>query len=251
MEWTAIQFSTNALYQPVAINGHGFTGRGTIVRYNGTNFITAQANSDNNAGVIAMVSRVENVNLFYVTQAGFVDGITVSPTEGGAFIPGTLYYLSQTAGQLTSTKPSVPGQIALPCYRAFTATSGFFFGNDGYPIPSGVVPGLTFVDNDISMVPNTAYLVDALIPISMTLPLVSEANDIIKIYTTYTSFETLIVDQRDDQYILAADDRSIVGTTGGLELYPSPAGRRGSLELVCIEADLGWRAIGSGNWYVI
>lgn len=122
MAWTALHTNTNALYQPVNQVGHNFQV-GHVVRYNGTAFVLAQADSLNNSIISLMVSNRVNADQFYITQAGKVDGITTQ-----VLTPGAFYYLDPAnAGELTPVEPSSP-DIIVPCFRAVTSNSGFFLG---------------------------------------------------------------------------------------------------------------------------
>ena len=251
MQYTAMQLQTNALYQSVNVAAHGFTQTGYIVRLNGATFVGARANSEANAAVVGMISSIPNVDQFYITQEGFVSGITVSPAEGGAFTPGAVYYLSQTTGLLTATKPITPGQVELPCYIPYTATSGFFFASVGNLINAPAEFSYFDVINDLTMVSNTGYNVNATaFSISLDLPGVSVLGDQIEIMTANTSVDDVLVVCNGSQYITLADAQSTAGQ--GLILSPTNGIKRGSCFLRCCEANLGWRFVyGTGNWAVV
>lgn len=137
MAFSAFQFNANALYQLINKVGHGFTNVGYVVRLSGGDFVGGNNTTQTNAAAFAMISSIPGTDQFYITQNGFVSGITTAPAEGGAFIADTLYYLSATNGLLTAIPPAGPADITVPCYVAYTATSGFFFGNAGYLATGG------------------------------------------------------------------------------------------------------------------
>lgn len=126
MAHSALQFNTNALYQAVTQLTHNFSV-GDVLRFDGTEFVLASSFAEATASIVGMVSGIENVDQFYFTEVGLISGITTTPTEGGAYVPGTQYYLSETDGELTSIAPA----IEVPCFIAYTATSGFFIAGIG------------------------------------------------------------------------------------------------------------------------
>lgn len=130
MAYSAYAFSTNILVQ-VITQAHTFV-IGDIVRYNGTTYVKAQADSETNAAVVGMVFYVPDANHFYLTQEGYVKNIAV------AKVSGSLYYLDPAnAGELTVTKPTTPGEQVVPLFIADSTTSGYFFANAGYPAGTG------------------------------------------------------------------------------------------------------------------
>lgn len=253
MAFTAVQFNANALYQGVNKVAHGFTDVGVVVRFDGTDFVEANNTTEPNAEVVGIISNIPNVDQFYVTQVGFVSGLTVGPSEGGGFVPGTLYYLSNVNGELTSIKPTTVGFVELPCYIAYTANTGFFFASVGTLIESGSLFNWNvIVDTDTPMAVNNGYLVTATVPVTLDLPPASAVGDIIKIATTATSTDSILIAQAAGQYVLIAEESSTIGVAGGTELETTNGIRRGSCELLCIEANLGWRLFnGTGTWDLI
>lgn len=122
MAFSALRFTANALYQPVIQNAHGFTDVGTIVKFDGVNFVEAQADSLNNGSGVYMISSIPDGNTFYITQNGFVANITRQ-----VYVAGTPYFLSSaSAGELTSTQPT-GNNVVVPCFFAYSADSGFFY----------------------------------------------------------------------------------------------------------------------------
>lgn len=252
MAYEAYRVNANALYQPVNQNAHGFDN-GDVVTYDGADWVLAQSDSVANCGLIHIVRKI-NADSFYVTQAGFVSNLVRTPINPAtAFIPGTTYYLSETtAGRLSATPPTGTNQILLPCFKAYTATSGFFFGNDGTAIESGILFNWNSVNSDQALAVNNGYLITAAAPLSFDLPASSVIGDIIKLATTITSTDSVLIVQDTDQYIVIAEESSTPGPTGGMELETTNGIRRGSCELLCIEANKGWRLFcGTGTWDLI
>lgn len=253
MAFEAYQVNANALYQPVNQAAHGFDN-GDVVRWNGAAWVLAQSDAAANCGLIHIVSLKINANSFYVTQAGYISGLVRTPINpAGSFVAGTTYYLSETTqGRLTATPPTGINQVLLPCFKAYDATSGFFFGNDGTEIESGNVFNWNIVNADQALAVNNGYLITAAAPLSFDLPAVSVVGDVIKLATSITSTDSILIAQDNNQYIVIAEESSTVGPTGGMELETTNGIRRGSCELLCIEANLGWRLFsGTGTWDLI
>ncbi len=99
---------------------HGFAVQ-DIVRFNGTIYVKAQADSAANAEVVGIVSAVTNANVFVLTVIGQVTGLS-------GLTSGTTYFLSpSSAGALTATEPSTVGQVSKPLLVAYSTTAGYFF----------------------------------------------------------------------------------------------------------------------------
>lgn len=120
-----VNASTSVLSQIVSQAGHGFAV-GDVIRCVGlNNFTKAQANSAANAEVIGIVCSVVSANIFRYQFAGEV-------TTGGAVVPGTVYFLDPvTAGAITATAPTTPGQILKPILIATFVTSGIWLNYIG------------------------------------------------------------------------------------------------------------------------
>lgn len=162
MAQSAKILATNALYQYVS-QANGFL-RGDVVRFDGANYLGSRADSSTTATVIGMVSAIKTAGTeFYITQAGYVYGLASTPVNpGGAFVPGTLYYLSPTnAGKLTATVPIAPDSI-VPVYFAITATDGFFLGNYGAAIAGGGGSSMTWsvITANQTLAVNNGYFVN-------------------------------------------------------------------------------------------
>lgn len=172
MAQSAKILATNALYQYVS-QANAFV-RGDVVRFDGANYVGSQADSASNAVVIGMVSAIKTANTeFYITQAGYVYGLTASPVNpGGAFVPGTLYYLSPTnPGKLTATVPVFP-DVVVPVYVAITATTGFFLGNFGSVVAGGGGSSFTWnlITANQTLAVDNGYFVNGVGSLNLALP---------------------------------------------------------------------------------
>lgn len=87
---------------------------GDAVRFNGTQFVKAQANTEANSQVFGVVERISGGKIWVaVTGLVLTSGLT----------SGSVHYLSQsTAGQLTTTKPTTG--IVKPVILALSTTTG-------------------------------------------------------------------------------------------------------------------------------
>lgn len=156
--YTARALSTDKLQHVIRQVAHGFSV-GTIVIFNGATYVLSESNSLANCQGSMMVSFVVDADNFYVTQDGYVIGLTTSPTNpGGAYLAGVQYYVSpSTPGTLTSTQNVTAGQINLPCFITDSATSGYFFGGSGNAIESGGLSNWFTVTSGLTMALNTGY----------------------------------------------------------------------------------------------
>lgn len=112
---------------------HGFVV-GDVVRSSGTNtYAKAQADTEEHAEVIGIVSAVAGVNDFTILTGGLISGLS-------GLTAATVYYLSAaTAGAVTATEPSIVGSVSKPVLIAVSATAAAFFNMRG--ISGGVARG--------------------------------------------------------------------------------------------------------------
>lgn len=105
-------------------SSHGFSV-GNIIKFNGTSYATAQADTAANAEVVGIVSTVGSANSFILTTHGYVTGLS-------GLTAGVTYFLSPSSpGTLTATEPSTVGQISKPVLIADSTTSGYFYNMRG------------------------------------------------------------------------------------------------------------------------
>jgi hypothetical protein len=96
--------------------GHGFNV-GDILYLNGSTYTKAIATSAAAAEVVGVVSRNIDTDTFEITLSGEVTGLT-------GLTAGEVYFLSaSTAGLLTTTEPTVVGQVSVPVGVASSTTS--------------------------------------------------------------------------------------------------------------------------------
>ncbi len=142
---TARPFATNLLQQVATQTAHGFTIQ-QMVRFDGTDWVLSQADSQTNAELMGMVTAVNSADSFTLTQQGYTDGLA-------GLVAGTLYFLSTTsAGDLTVTMPTTLGQVIVPCFFAVSTTSGFIFAKPGQtgmvPLLGGTMTGFLTLNAD-------------------------------------------------------------------------------------------------------
>lgn len=110
--------------------GHGLSV-GNVIRFNGTSYVKAQADSAANAEVIGIVTAVADADNFTYATGGPITGLS-------GLTAGTVYFLSPTsAGALTATEPSADGQVSKPLLDATSTTAGVFFNYRGEVLGSG------------------------------------------------------------------------------------------------------------------
>jgi hypothetical protein len=103
---------------------------GNAVRFNGTNWVKAQADAAANADVDGLVSAVASANAFTVSLGGDVTGLS-------GLTAGQDYFLDPTtAGALTTTEPSTAGQVSVPVVKALSTTESIFRPQRGLVIPA-------------------------------------------------------------------------------------------------------------------
>lgn len=99
---------------------HGFAV-GAPVRFNGTSYVGAQADSAENAEVVGIVSVVSSADIFTLSMSGYISGLS-------GLVAGSVYFLSATsAGALTAIEPTTVGYISKPLLIAISTTEGYFF----------------------------------------------------------------------------------------------------------------------------
>ena len=122
--WLFEQYGPVNLGVPATPVQHDFTQTGgfpvkTIVRIDAPNhWAAAEANSLVNADSIGMVIASSGDD-FTVQQSGWISGLS-------GFTAGAKYWLDPaTPGAITTTKPTVVGQVLNPVFWALTSTSGW------------------------------------------------------------------------------------------------------------------------------
>ena len=131
-----ITAGTSSVIRAINKTAHGLSV-GDVVHLSGGSesgsgvYVKSKADTEANAVVDGMVSAVADANNFTLWMGGYATGFT-------GLTGSTTYYLSPTtAGALTSTKPTTPGQIIAPVFRAIGTTRGeITIGANWQTVPS-------------------------------------------------------------------------------------------------------------------
>ena len=160
-------------------SSHGFS-KGEVLRHNGTIYVLALADDEDNADVVGMVEEVVDANDFKLLQTGYIIGLT-------GLTAGDDHYLSESnAGEITTTEPSANGEVSKPVLVADTTTSGWFFAN-----MRGVVIGQEAVAGQQVQVVNTLNVAHTthtiVMPEDDTIPQITEGDEVMTLAITPTS----------------------------------------------------------------
>lgn len=110
--------------------GHGFAAK-DVVRFNGTDYVKALADSVENAEAVGIVERVDGDDFILVRNGGMLRGVT-------GLTAGTVYFLSSaTAGLLTTTEPTDEGDVSKPVLLGLSTINGLVMNYRGVLIESG------------------------------------------------------------------------------------------------------------------
>lgn len=116
--------------QTITQAGHGLAAK-DVVRFDGADYVKAQADSVANAEVVGVVERVDGDDFILVRNGGLLRGVT-------GLTAGTVYFLSAaTAGLLTTTEPVADGQVSKPVLLGLTTINGLVFNYRGVLIDTG------------------------------------------------------------------------------------------------------------------
>jgi len=184
----------NSVTQSIAQTAHGFTV-GQVLRYTGTAYATALADTEANAEVVGLVLTVTDANNFVLLTQGRVTGLS-SLTAGSA------YYLSDaTAGLLTATEPTTVGHVSKPLLLADSATTGWFFnwrgnvvlsnlGNPPWNLPWGLL------GSAIVTAPQTGITVFPTVLTGLSVTTTGPTNRVIKV-TLWATFQLTTASSAD------------------------------------------------------
>jgi hypothetical protein len=130
----------NRKYFSTGLTNHGFTF-GQCVRLGaGGTCQLAHGNAEADAEVLGMVSEVINTKEFVVTMNGEVKGdfgLAALGLAGATLLPGTVYFLSGTAGnsgEITNQEPQAAGKIRKPMVLGISGDRGYLFNYIGAKI---------------------------------------------------------------------------------------------------------------------
>lgn len=122
--------------------GHGFAV-GTVIAYNGTIFVPKLAAPSDSNETIGIVSKIDDVNNFTVTYAGFMDTSAITGLSAN-----TVYYVSPfVAGKVTAVEPLNLGDENRPILITQTPTTGLVVQYRGQIITENVLTGGTGTTN--------------------------------------------------------------------------------------------------------
>lgn len=125
-----VQASVERVQISVTQAAHGFFVRDVVTR-SGAAWIKAQADTEDNARVLGVVSEVTDANNFKVTQMGKLE-------NQSGFVSGQIYYLSPgVSGSLTVTKPTTDGQFVRPVLLALSTTDALVLDQTALEIGVG------------------------------------------------------------------------------------------------------------------
>ena len=116
--------SGEAVSKAIAQTGHALVV-GDVIRFNGTDYVKADASVDATAEVYGVVSAVADANNFTVTTHGYISGLS-------GLTAGEAHFLSETAGALTATPPTATGAVNKPVLLASSTTAGYVAIQRGY-----------------------------------------------------------------------------------------------------------------------
>lgn len=111
-------------------SSHGFNIQ-DVIGWSGGTYNKAIADGTYDGEVVGIVTNVDSPNIFEVTQAGYVTGLT-------GLVMNTTYFLSDvTAGLLTPNEPTGNTHISRAMLIADSVTSGWVLPYAGYIITTG------------------------------------------------------------------------------------------------------------------
>jgi len=243
MAFSARPTSTDLLTKLINQTAHGFA-LGTVIVFNGTVYVAAEADIQAHCEGVMMVSIVPDVNSFYATQVGYCTGLP------GVYVAGDQYYLSASVpGTLTTVAPSGVGQFIVPCFVPDSTTSGYFYTSSGMEVKAASIMPWSTVTTDTSMIVNNGYFTNSGPELNMTLPVTATPGDIIRIATVNTG--GFAIKQNAGQTINFIQDDTTTGTGGVIHLVATEGTVSGSIDIICVIADTNFKIIGSTGNYTV
>lgn len=120
----------NSISNSITQAAHGFSVQDAIYLSGALTYAKAKADNIATAEGVGIVSAVASANAFTITTAGYIPGLS-------GLTAGTVYWLSDaTAGLLTATAPTTPGNIQKPMFLPDSTTSGYLINYRGEVIPA-------------------------------------------------------------------------------------------------------------------
>ena len=127
---------------------HGFV-ISDVVGWSGGSYNKAIANGHYNGEVIGIVNKVVNPNVFDLTQAGYISGLT------GITMNSTYFLSDSIAGKIQTTKPTVLGHVVRAVLVADTSVSGWVLPYAGYLLTTGTTTSGTTVGAGLGICNNS------------------------------------------------------------------------------------------------
>lgn len=231
--------ASNPAYGTLPVAGGG-TGLAAITAHylvvgNGTSALTLLAPSATSG--VALISQGSSADPAYgtVVVAGGGTGVTsltaYALVAGGTTSTGNVQQVSGlgSSGQVLTSS----GAAALPVWA--TPTANYF--------PTSIV----VVDTQALAVNHIYVSADVTDPVDYTLPASSAVGSIIRITGIATGNGWTVV-QDTDQYIQLGSSSTTVGAGGSL----ASTNANDTIEMLCVEADLGWVVLSSvGNITIV
>jgi hypothetical protein len=210
-----------------------------VLRLSGATYVTAQADSEANAQVIGIVTNVPDVDSFFISQCGYLSGLS-------GLVAGTRYYLSPTiAGTLTATKPTTATQVVLPLLDADSATTGYFFDDIGVLITGGASFSWNTATVSTSMAINQGYIINGAGTLTMTLPATASPGDIIRIVGYSASGWTIAENAGQIMHFISTNSTVTTGSFSNTVRYDC-------VDLINVVANTDWVVNGSeGNITIV
>lgn len=217
-----------AVTMSVTQSSHGFAV-GNVLKYSGSSYAKAQADSAANAEVVGIVSTVTSSNIFVLTMAGYVSGLS-------SLTAGTTYFLStSSAGALTTTAPSTAGQIWKPLLNTDSTTSGIFSNYLGLVVPSTTTASTTVtITTSQTASVGFRYFTNSASLVTVTLPSTASVGDLIRV--DGRGLGLWKIGQNSGQVIHGGSPDTTVGTGGSL----TAQSRYDCVTLVCMIANTDW-----------
>lgn len=160
---------------------HGFNV-GTVLGYNGTIFVPKLAAPSDPNETVGIVSKINDVNNFTITYAGFMDTSAITGLSAN-----TVYYVSPfVAGAITPVEPLNIGDENRPILITQTSTTGIVVQYRGQIITQNVISGSsgnTLVSGVIGPAEDGTYtdgLFTDFVPTTPTGTAVDRFNEILK-----------------------------------------------------------------------
>lgn len=119
-------------------------------------YVLAQADTFANSQCVGVVVNDLNANQFVLQFAGYNAGAVTKDDMAAALVPSTVYYLSTTAGAITSLDPITTGGVSKPLFIS-EQTTGTVSVNAGYILPQRPIGGVSPVSGNVFL----GYLNDA------------------------------------------------------------------------------------------